>query len=247
MAEKKKDVLQPVDDQARRLAKTLVRSSRYATLATLEALDGYPAASRVSLATTMGGNPVFLISRLSGHFGNLTAEPRCSLLVGEVGKGDPFAHPRMTLIGRAERMPDGEARDLAKARFLKRHPKSVLYADFPDFAFWRFATVRASLNAGFGKAYALQPADLETRMTEALAALEAAEAGAVAHMNEGHADAVEHYASLLGEDAGRWRLACLDPEGLDLTCGDAVTRLWFDRPLSSAADLRPTLLALAKR
>lgn len=245
MPEKKKDVLQQVDGEARRLAKGLVRSARFAALATLDPFDGSPSVSRVSLATTMAGAPGFLISGLSGHFANLSADPRCSLLVGEPGKGDPLAHPRMTLIGRAERLPHGAMRDHLKARYLMRHPKAALYADFPDFAFWHFTTTRASLNGGFGKAYALAPSDLATDLT-GLDELLAAEPGAVAHMNADHADAVNRYADKAGGEKDGWRLACLDPEGLDLTRGDSIARLWFDKPLASAAELRPTLVALAR-
>jgi putative heme iron utilization protein len=246
MSEKKKDVLQPVDDEARRLAKGIVRKGRFASLATLDPVDGSPAASRVSLATTMAGDPVFLISRLSGHFTNLEADQRCSLLVGEPGKGDPLAHPRVTLIGRAEKLADGPERDRIKARFLMRHPKSALYVDFPDFAFWRFSIVRASLNGGFGKAFALEAADLTCTMA-GLEQLEAFEPAAVSHMNSDHSDAVDRYAASLGRKETSWKLACLDPEGLDLTCGDETARLWFDRPLTAPAELRPTLIALAKR
>ncbi|MGD9805767.1 MAG: HugZ family protein [Hyphomicrobiaceae bacterium] len=246
MTEKKKDVLQPVDDEARRLAKNLVRKGRYASLATLDPIDGSPAASRVSLATTMGGDPIFLISRLSGHFTNLESDPRCSLLVGEPGKGDPLAYPRITLIGRAEKLTEGVERDRVKARYLMRHPKSSLYVDFPDFAFWRFAITRASLNGGFGKAFAPQAADLACPMA-GFEQLEVAEAGAVAHMNSDHADAVDRYAASVGRKESGWKLACLDPEGLDLVCGDEIARLWFDQSLQSPDELRPTLVALAKR
>ncbi|MBN9248026.1 MAG: HugZ family protein, partial [Hyphomicrobium sp.] len=159
MTNKKPDTLQPVDDAARRLGKTLMRTARYASLATIDPLDGSPSVSRVSLATAMDGSPVFLISRLSGHFANLEADARCSLLVGEPGKGDPLAYPRMTLIGTAENLADNPDRPHVKSRFLRRNPKAALYADFPDFAFWKFTPARASLNGGFGKAYAITADD----------------------------------------------------------------------------------------
>jgi len=244
--EKKKDVLQPVDDEARRLARSLVRRSRYASLATLDPLDGSPAASRVSLATAMNGDPVFLISQLSGHFGNLEADPRCSLLIGEPGKGDPLAHPRITLIGRAEKLPSGPERDRIKSRYLLRHPKSALYVDFPDFAFWRFSTARVSLNGGFGKAFAPVASDIVLDMT-GLEQLEAAEASAVSHMNEDHGDAVDRYAASVGAKETGWKLACVDPEGIDMVHGDATARLWFDEPLKTAEDLHMTLVKIARR
>ena len=245
MTEKKKDVLQPVDDAARRLAKTLLRTARYGSLGTLVPGEGSPSVSRVNLATTMAGEPIFLISRLSAHFTNLEADPRCSLLLGEPGKGDPLAHARMTLIGRAKRLTEGTERDRNRARYLSRHLKSLLYAELPDFAYWRFETLRVSLNGGFGRAFAPLPSDITTDMSD-MESLAAAEPGAVAHMNSDHSDAVDRYAAKLGEATGGWRLACFDPEGLDLVRGDDTARLWFDPPLQSAADLRPTLVALAR-
>ena len=243
--QKKNDVLRPVDEAARRLAKTLLRTARYASLGTLVPDEGSPSVSRVNLATTMSGAPVFFISRLSAHYPNLEADPRCSLLIGEPGKGDPLAHPRMTLIGHAERVPDGDERDRIKARYLSKHEKSALYAELPDFAYWRFTAYRVSLNGGFGKAFAPTSDDLVTTMP-GIEELIAAEPGAVAHMNSDHSDAVDRYAAKLGHTEGGWRLACFDPEGLDLVRGDHVARLWFEQPLRSAADLRPTLVALAR-
>lgn len=246
MTAEKKDVLQPVDDAARRLGKTLIRTARQAALGTIDPTDGSPFVSRVSLATAMDGAPIFLISRLSGHFTNLEADPRCSLLIGEPGKGDPLAYPRITLIGTAEVVQQGRERDRIRSRYLGRHPKGSLYADFPDFAFWRFKTTRASLNAGFGKAFAPKIRDLATSL-EGVEGLVDMEEGAVAHMNSDHADAVEKYAKQAGAKHSGWKLAALDPEGLDLTSGDDVVRLWFDSPLQSAQDLRPVLVALAKK
>lgn len=245
MEEKKLDVLRPVDGTAIRLGKTLVRSARYGALGTLDPLDGSPSVSRVSLATAMDGAPIFLISRLSSHCTNLLADGKSSLLVGEPGKGDPLAHPRMTLIGTATQISAGADLAFCRSRYLRRNPKAELYVDFPDFSFWRFETARASLNGGFGKAYALKADDLSTSL-DGLDALADMEEGAVSHMNSDHLAAIERYAAKIGEEPGGWKLSTLDPEGLDLVCGDRAARLWFDRPLSSAAELRPVLVALAK-
>ncbi|MEM1313999.1 MAG: DUF2470 domain-containing protein [Pseudomonadota bacterium] len=239
----KKDVLRPVDDEARRQADDLLRLARHAALAALEPGTGTPLASRVSVACDLDGSPVFLISQLSAHFGALEGDPRCSLLVGEPGRGDPLAHPRMTVIGRA-RKTEGALRERLRGRFLARHPKAALYADFGDFAFWRVEIERASLNAGFGKAYELSAADLTAPQPEGFEALER---GAVDHMNEDHADAVALYARTLDRADGAWRLVGLDAHGLDLTLNDETARLRFDRPLRAAEELRPMLIALAKR
>ncbi|WP_186387319.1 HugZ family protein [Stappia sp. TSB10P1A] len=242
------EVIRPTDDEARHLSRRLMRLARYGALGVLDPADGMPFVSRVGLATEMDGTPVMLVSRLSQHTGAILADPRCSLLVGEPGKGDPLAHPRLSLVGRAERIdPADPAHAAVRRRYLLRHPKAQLYVDFPDFAFFRIVPERASLNGGFGKAYHLTAEDL-LLSGEVLAELAAAEAGAVEHMNQDHLDAVRLYAQTLAKARpGPWRLSSLDPAGLDLVDGDRVARLDFDPPLESAGELRPRLVALAKR
>jgi heme oxygenase (biliverdin-IX-beta and delta-forming) len=249
--DKKKEPLLPVDGEARRLARDLLRTARHGALATLDAQNGDPLATRTALVSDMDGAPVFLTSTLSAHTQALLADPRCSILVGEPGKGDPLAHPRLTVIGRAERIgaesDDSSTRERLRRRYLARHPKAELYVDFPDFSFWRLAVTRASLNGGFGRAYAMAPADVLTDMTRLEALLEI-EGGAVAHMNADHGDALALYAQAFCKAGpGDWIQTGLDPEGLDLQKGDEVRRLWFDQPLAKAEDLRPLLVALARQ
>ena len=67
-------------------------------------------------------------------------------------------------------------------------------------------------------------------------------------MNDDHADAVALYATeLLGGAAGPWRAIGLDPDGLDLACGDAVLRLEFPQRITTAARLREILADLARQ
>lgn len=241
-------VIRPTDDEARALARRLVRLARHGALAVLDPRDGAPFASRVALATEMDGTLVMLVSRLSQHTEALAADARCSLLVGEPGKGDPLAHPRLTVVGRAEQIAaDSAACGHVRRRFLARHPKAQLYVDFPDFAFFRIHLDRASLNGGFGKAYLLEPGDL-LLPRRGLEELQAMEEEAVAHMNADHGEAVELYGRVLARAGeGAWRLTSLDPEGLDLAAGDKVARLAFTPPLAEAGELRPRLVALAKQ
>jgi len=105
----------------------------------------------------------------------------------------------------------------------------------------------AHLNAGFARAADLSAADITTEVADA-GELLAAEASAVAHMNDDHADAVALYATkLLGAAAGAWRVTGLDPDGLDLACGDAVLRLEFAARVTTAGQLRQVLADLANR
>jgi len=241
-----KSVIRPTDEQARQLAKNLVRTARYGALAAVEAGSGHPLASRVALATDLDGTPIILTSALSGHTAAILETPSCSLLVGEPGKGDPLAHPRVSLYCEARHIHRGSDDHIRmRRRYLARHPKAELYVDFGDFAFFRLELHRASLNGGFGKAFALDQADLTTAVDD-VARWAAMEEGAVAHMNEDHSEAISLYAEvLLKADRANWRIACLDPEGLDLAAGDLMKRLWFAAPLTDSNELRPALVALA--
>lgn len=239
----REDALRPADDAARAQARRMVRTARFGALASVGP-EGWPMASRVALATMIDGAPVCLVSQLSAHTAAMDADPRVSLMVGEPGKGDPLAHPRLTVLATARRLPreaDGDAR----RRYLARHPKAALYAGFTDFAFFRLEPAAADMNGGFGAAHRLTAADLAPRAD--WRTLAEGEAGAVAHMNADHAEAVAHYARICGGGPGPWVLTGLDPEGADLACGDDVRRLEFMTPVSTPGALRAALVALARR
>jgi putative heme iron utilization protein len=238
------EALRPLDEKARAQAVRLTRTARYGALATRSADENWPQASRVALATLIDGAPVFLTSRLASHDAALEADPRCALLIGEPGRGDPLAHPRLTLYARASRLPreaDGEAR----RRYLARHPKAGLYAEFGDFSFWRAEPECADFNAGFGQAYALDGAALRPRAD--WRALAEVEAEAAQSLNRDNPEAVAHFAAICGARSGRWAVTGIDPEGADLVSGDEVRRLDFMTPVRDAAALRAALVALSRR
>ena len=151
----------PVDDQGRELARLLMIGTPTAALATIEPAGGWPYSSLVSVASTADGALLILVSRLSVHTQALARDPRCSLLLADAGRGDPLAHPRLTVFGRAVFLDrDTEEHRRARHRFLARHPQAERYADFSDFSFARIQTERALLNAGFGRASELAASDL---------------------------------------------------------------------------------------
>ena len=113
------------------------------------------------MASDSDGAPLILVSLLAAHTRALLSDPRCSLLVGEPGKGDPLAHPRLSLSCRAARLePGSPAHARASRRYLNRNPKARLYAGLGDFSMFRLEPERASLNGGFGRAYLLSRSDL---------------------------------------------------------------------------------------
>ena len=155
-----KSPLLPTDDSARALARKLLRDSRTAALATLD-LSGAPFVSLAGCACLEDGSPLLLVSQLSQHTGHMLARPLVSLLFSDIGKGDPLAHPRLSLSGRAEPIPqDSPQRAQARQLYLDSHPKAQLYIDFADFILVRIRPEQAALNGGFGRAYQLTPDDL---------------------------------------------------------------------------------------
>ena len=158
------DKINPIretNDEARGLAKTLLRDARFASLAFTDIPTGGPSVSRIIVASIPSHGLVTLISDLSAHSQALALVDKCALLIGEPGKGDPLAHPRMSVIANAVRFPEAMKENAALVEpFLAMHPKTKLYFNFLDFAFWRFSISRVDLNGGFGKAYHLTPDDI---------------------------------------------------------------------------------------
>ena len=218
-------VLQPVDDSARQLARSLLRGARDGMLAVLRPGDGHPGASLVLVATDFEGRPLLLVSALALHSAALDADRRCSLLVSRPGKGDPLAHPRLTVFATASVVAaDDPERQALRDRFLARHPKAALYADFADFRMIRLEPETASLNGGFARAFALERGDLVDPPAPELAATAMR---ARDHMNDDHRDAIDALAGSAGLSEDGWRIATMDRFGFEIIRGDRMARIEF--------------------
>lgn len=241
----KKDILRETDDDARSLATKLVRQARYAAIAVLDPETGDPMASRVLTGTDVDGTLVILISALAPHMAALLADPRASVLFGEVGKGDPLAHARITLKVEAARV-ERESRQgqRIRQRFIAKHPKAKLYVDFPDFAFFRLSPQSASLNGGFGRAYAITAEDLLIS-SPALEGLAAIEESAVNHMNTDHRDAADIMAKAFTKSTKiGWIVIGIDAAGIEISHGDELLRFNFIHQINDVDELRPVLSKL---
>lgn len=223
------------------IARRLLRITRDGALATLDP-TGHPLVTRTVVATDLEGAPLLMASKLSLHTRNMEADPRVSLLLAQDGKGDPLSHPRLTLVGRIGAVEEPFLRE----RFLRRNPKSKLYAGLPDFKVYRLEVTGVHLNGGPGRAEGLT-ADALLLDAEASRAFRELEPGAVAHMNEDHGDALSLYAVHYGRaEAGPWSVTGLDPEGMDLALDDRSLRICYPRPLAQPGELRPMLVEMAK-
>ena len=218
----------------------LIRGANAATLAS--SAEGQPFASLVTPATAPDLSPLLWLSTLSAHTRQLAAEPRCALLFTGTAEGpNPQTAPRVTITGLAERVPEAEVPAL-KARWLARHPYAALYADFADFGLWRVRIGGALQVGGFARAERIKASELAPA-PEAVAAILAAEAAIIDHMNTDHADAVAAIAQgLLGGAAGDWRMVAVDVDGCDLSDGNQTVRLAFLARLSDSDAVRAALI-----
>lgn len=239
----KPQVIRDTDDDARRQARMLLRGARFAAIGVLDPETGFPFVSRVLLGMDSDGAAVILVSNLSAHTTALLADPRASLLTGEPGKGDPLAHPRLTLQCTAENVErDSDTHIRLRARFLARHPKSQLYIDFPDFRFFRLRPERASLNGGFGRAYHLGSDDflipeINDDLFEGVDEL-------LRELGGKHPDLGERIAMKFhGAQEGDWRITSVDAHGLELIYKDNLIRHEFVTPITNLQEL---LLELPK-
>ncbi|WP_018001221.1 pyridoxamine 5'-phosphate oxidase family protein [Paracoccus sp. N5] len=152
------DPIRQTTDDARAMARDLLAQARHASLGTLDPETGAPLVTRIALQTDADGAPLALLSGLAAHSRAIAADPRVGLmLVAEAAKGDAMTHARLSILGRARPAPADEAR---RALWLARDPKAKVYLDLPDFRFWRIEPLSGLLNAGFGQAFRLGPADM---------------------------------------------------------------------------------------
>src|SRR6476659_11410406 len=98
------DAKAPFDPKA--AAKKLLREARSGALATLMSDSGDPYCSLVNVATTIGGSPVLLLSKLAVHTKNRLSDARTSLMLDERKEGDPLEGARVMLMGRCVRDND---------------------------------------------------------------------------------------------------------------------------------------------
>jgi hypothetical protein len=227
-----------ISDPAK-LARSLARRCAHAALAT--SLNGAPYASLVLLAVDLDGSPLLLLSELAQHSRNIAFEPRVSLLFdGTEGHADRLAGPRLTLLGRAGLTDDPRC----LARFVAHHPGSSAYAGFRDFHLYRVAIERGHLVAGFGRIDWIDGA--EYLFAADAGELAKAESAILRHMNEDHSAAIAHYArALLGHTGSGWRMAGIDPEGIDLQRDGDTTRLEFAAPVLTPEAARAALVQLS--
>ncbi|MEQ9326454.1 MAG: DUF2470 domain-containing protein [Rhodospirillales bacterium] len=227
-------------------SRSLMRGAIKAALATaLPTAEGWPYASLVTVAHDHDLSPILLLSQLSDHTRAIDDDPRVSLLYDETdGFANPQQGPRVTLLGRAEKIAD----ETAAKRFLARHPRAALYAGFGDFSFYKVVPDRVHYVGGFAAAHWIPWRRVGAPDPETAAAFRESEDSILEHMNSDHADAIRLMANnLLGFRGKYWTMFGIDADGIDLRLNNSSDRLDFDAPLQSPGDSRKALIELTRK
>jgi putative heme iron utilization protein len=230
-------------------ARTLVHLARSGTLSTLSRRHaGHPFGSVMPYAPDGRGAPLVLISSMAMHTQNLEADTRASLLVTQPGwTEDPLAGGRVTLMGRAARVPDHE-RPAAREAYLARQPKATFWVEFEDFALWRLEVADVYFVGGFAAMDWVTGEGYAAARPDPLA--DAAE-GIVEHMNRdhsaalltlarAHADADADEATMLSVDRLGFRVRVRSGERLH------GARICFPREVVSAEECRAALIEMIR-
>jgi hypothetical protein len=223
------------------VARNLLRTARVAALATLDPESGYPYATFTNLAMEPDGTPFFFTAGLALHARNILEDQRVSLTLSAL-KGDLLAHPRLTLVGRAE--PIGRAeQEHANRRYLARFPKSKIYLGLGDAMPCRM--IVEALNLSGGPARNAAQVSVDDLLTDLGGAREliAAEFDEIEKINA-RPDLVARLAQAAGAKQERWRVTGVDPQGMDLTSPGSAARLWFSERVDTPRALADTLARL---
>ena len=133
--------------------RTLVATARAATLCTV-ARDpaGHPYGSLVTVAIDALGRPLFLLSTLAEHTGNLVAPgggvrpPHRAARRAQSAARGGARHD----LGPCAQVPADE-RATVRETFLAHQPTASYYVDFSDFAFYRLEPAALRYVGGFGR------------------------------------------------------------------------------------------------
>ena len=230
-------------------ARTLISLAPAATLSTLSRKHpGFPFGSLMPFALDEAARPLFLISNMAMHTQNLKDDPRCSLFITQAAvDGDPLGAARVTLIGRAEQVPDHDRTSVREA-YLFRHENSRYWVDFADFSFFRLEPLDLYYVGGFGVMGWIDAKDYADAAPDPLAD---AAPGILAHMNADHEDSMIMLARTHAQmEAIEATMTSVDRLGFTLRMkteeGMKGARINFIRAVTTARETREALVEMVR-
>lgn len=222
-------------------ARRLLNSQKVGVLSTHSVdVEGYPFGSIVPFVLDYQGEPTVLISDIAQHTRNIKTDKRVSLTVFDKDAEDSQASARLTWIGDAELIDQGDA-DI-RARYLRYFPSAESYFETHDFAFYHIRLQRARFIGGFGQIYWLEPDLLLVENP-----FRKSEGGIIDHMNRDHHEALKHYCKVLkGIDVVSVTMTGIDSDGFDMLADKRKVRIDFEAPIHTVEAARAILVKLAR-
>ena len=239
-----KSPFRELDNKTREEIQAVLHQSRFGSLSTLNPDDGYPMSSRILVATDYDGTPVTLISTLAAHTKSLLTDSRCSLMIGEPGKGDPLASPRLMLTCDSQQVMPGsqKAADL-RDRFARIHPKSKLYLDFADFSFFRLQGKYATYNGGFGRAFRVSGEDMQVTGDLLINSPET-ESDFVTYILQNCTNEIQEILNKIqNKTIEKWKIQSIDDLGIDFIANEKPVRLSYFIKIRIKEDIKTQISA----
>jgi heme iron utilization protein len=220
-------------------ARELFRAARSGVLSSHSVkLPGFPYGSALPHITDHQGRPVVLISHLAEHTHNVEADSRVSFLVSPSGP-ELQANSRAALLGHARVLESDMG---VQERYLRFFPEQARYLETGGFRFWTIEPLQVRLIEGFGSlhwiagdAYLVNPGELS-----------GLEASVLEHMNRDHTEALISYCRAQGMEPQRVEMIAIDCDGFDVRCDGRVLRFKFEKTITTGAQARAALAALAR-
>ena len=206
-------------------------------------LAGYPFGSVVPYCLNKDGLPIILISSIAQHTKNILFDPKVSLLVTERDADDVQTAGRVTYIGDAGLLDENDADSIE--RYYQYFPQSRDYHLIHDFSFYYIKPTRIRFIGGFGQIYWLEKEDF--LLTNPFSFVE--EKQMYDHMNRDHLEAIRHYCNLHAisiENSKTVEMVGIDSEGFHLRIDARIYYITFDEPVSTSAEVRKTLVDMAR-
>jgi heme iron utilization protein len=151
-----------LDADTRRILNRLIHSERVAHLGTLR--GGAPMVSMTLFVPESDFSAFYIhVSQLAWHTQDMLKDPRVALSIaqGDDGRPNPFTLARVTVRGKAIRIPnDDEAFEDLRTAWHGRFAEQEATFELPDFSFWRIDPADARFVVGFGSIHNLSAADL---------------------------------------------------------------------------------------
>lgn len=224
------------------LGRTLAASVHTGALSTI-GRGGFPFGSVVTHAVDGLGRPLLLLSDLAEHTGNLTADPRASLLVAQEDPGDPLALARVTLVGRVAQPPDHE-RAGALAAYRAVHGSGFVGTDH-GFRIYRMDVTAVRFVGGFAHmSWVRAPEYAEAEPDPLVPHV----ARIVEHMNDDHADALVTFCRVYGErpDTAAAEMTGCDRYGFTMHADGVPLRLPFPRRVDTPDEVRAAMVEMVR-